>query len=114
RALGVGATMFGYSHTAAVSLGWSVFHLKGVPLSTVALVPLALVLVAGTAYHWLNSLHHFSEPMRHRHRVRELEAEVVSLKAHLDELLGMPDHSTAKVVADGTQIDPESPVVIDA
>ena len=113
-AIGVGATVFGYSNTATVGLGWSVFHLKGVPLWTVALVPLALFLVAGTAYHWLNSLHHFSEHMRHRHRVRELEAEVVSLKAHLDELLGMPDHSTGKVVADATEIEPEPPVAINA
>jgi hypothetical protein len=100
-ALGIGATIFGYSNTAPVSLGWSVFHLNGVPLWTVALVPLAVVLVAGTAYHWLNSLHHFSEHMRHRHRVRELEAELASLRAHLDELLGMSDHSTAKVPSNG-------------
>lgn len=106
-AIGVGATVFGYSNTATVSLGWSVFHLRGVPLWTVALVPLALFLVAGTAYHWLNSLHHFSEHMRHRHRVRELEAEVASLRAHLDSLLGMPDQSTVKVVPDATEIEPE-------
>ena len=112
--LGVGATVFGYSNTATVSVGWSVFHLHGVPLWTVALIPLAVVLVAGTAYHWLNSLHHFSEHMRHRHRVRELDAEVASLKARLDELLGMPDHSTAKVVPDATEIEPESPVATDA
>jgi hypothetical protein len=113
-ALGVGATVFGYSNTASVRLGWSVFHLNGVPLWTVALVPLAVVLVAGTAYHWLNSLHHFSEHMRHRHRVRELDAEVASLKARLDELLGMPDHSTAKVVPDAIEIEPDPPVAIDA
>jgi len=111
-ALGIGATIFGYSNTATVSLGWSVFHLKGVPLWTVALVPLALVLVAGTAYHWLNSLHHFSEHMRHRHRVRELEAEVVSLKAHLDELLGMPDHSIAKVVKDENEVEQKPAVEV--
>ena len=100
-ALGVGATVFGYSNTATVSLGWSVFRVNGVPLWTVALVPLAVVLVAGTAYHWLNSLHHFSEHMRHRRRVRELEAELASLRAHLDELLGMPDHSAAKERVNG-------------
>ena len=110
-ALGIGATVFGYSNTATVSLGWSVFHLKGVPLWTVALVPLAVFLVAGTAYHWLNSLHHFSEHMRHRRRVRELEAEVASLRTHLDSLLGMPDHSTGKVVADANASEPEPPAV---
>ena len=98
-ALGVGATVFGYSNTAPVEIGWSVLHLHGIPLWTVALVPLALVLVAGTLYHWLNSLHHFSEHMRHRRRVHELEAEVKSMRKHLDELLQMPDHSTTPATA---------------
>ena len=109
-ALGVGATVFGYSNTATVNLSWSVLHLPGVPLWTVALVPLAVFLVAGTAYHWLNSLHHFSEHMRHRRRVRELEAELGSLRAHLDELLGMPDHSTIKAPSNGL-IEETAPIV---
>lgn len=92
-ALGVGATVFGYSNTAPVDLGWSVFHVHGVPLWAVVLVPLGLVLVAGTLFHWFNSLHHFTEHMRHRRRVHELEAEVASLRKHLDELLQMPGHA---------------------
>jgi hypothetical protein len=35
--------------------------------------------------------------MRHRHRVHELEAEVASLRAHLDQVLEMPDHSSLQV-----------------
>ena len=93
--LGVAATVFGYSNTSQVAVGWSVFHIASVPLWTVALVPLAVVLVAGTVYHWFNSLHHFTEHMRHRHRVHELEAEVASLRAHLDHLLEMPEQSPA-------------------
>jgi hypothetical protein len=93
-AVGVAATVFGYSNTATVNVGWSVFHLTGIPLWTVAIVPLVFVLVAGTLYHWWNSLHHFTEHMRHRRRVHELEAEVKSLRAHLDQLLEMPDHTT--------------------
>jgi hypothetical protein len=92
-ALGVAATIFGYSNTGTVDLGFSVVHLKGIPLWTVAIVPLVVVLAAGTLYHWWNSLHHFSEHMRHRRRVRELEAEVASLKSRLDELLEMPGHA---------------------
>ena len=92
-ALGIGATVFGYSNTAPVDLGWSVFHVHGVPLWAVVLVPLGLVLVAGTLFHWFNSLHHFTEHMRHRRRVHELEAEVASLRKHLDELLQMPGHA---------------------
>jgi hypothetical protein len=100
-ALGVGATVFGYSNTRPVDVGWSVVHLRGVPLWAVVLVPLGLVLVAGTLFHWFNSLHHFTEHMRHRRRVHELEAEVTSLRKHLDELLQMPGHAeTATVVAD--------------
>jgi len=99
-ALGVAATVFGYSNTAPVTLGFSIFHVSKVPLWTVALVPLALVLVAGTVFHWLNGLHHFTEHMRHRRRVHELEAEVTSLKAHLDRLLEMPGHAETKPSAE--------------
>jgi len=92
-AIGVIATVFGYSNLATVDVHWSVFHINGVPLWTVAVVPIALVLITGTLYHWMDSLHHFTEHMRHRHRVHELEAEVASLRAHLDQVLEMPDHS---------------------
>ena len=95
--IGVGTTVFGYSNLASVDVHWSVFHINGIPLWTVAVVPLALVLIAGTLYHWMDGLHHFTEHMRHRRRVHELEAELVSLRAHLDQLLEMPDHSTTKL-----------------
>ena len=94
--VGVGATIFGYSNTATVTVGFAVVHLRGVPLWTVAIVPLVVFLVAGTLYHWWNNLHHFTEHMRHRRRVRELEAEVSTLRAHLDQLLEMPDGEQAK------------------
>ena len=93
--IGVAATVFGYSNLASVDVHWSVFHIDGVPLWTVAVVPLALFLIAGTLYHWMDGLHHFTEHMRHRRRVHELEAEVASLRAHLDQVLEMPDHSTS-------------------
>jgi hypothetical protein len=35
--------------------------------------------------------------MRHRRRVHELEAEVTSLRAHLDQLLEMPGQSPSKL-----------------
>jgi hypothetical protein len=95
--IGVATTVFGYSNLATVDIHWSVFHINGIPLWTVAVVPLALVLIAGTLYHWMDGLHHFTEHMRHRRRVHELEAEVASLRAHLDQLLEMPDHSTPKL-----------------
>ena len=93
-ALGVGATVFGYSNTAPVEIGWSVFHLRGVPLWAVVLVPLGLILVAGTLFHWFNSLHHFTEHMRHRRRVHDLETEIATLRKHLDGLLQMPELAT--------------------
>jgi len=92
-AIGVAATVFGYSNLTTVDVHWSVFHIDAVPLWTVVVVPLALVLIAGTLYHWMNGLHHFTEHMRHRRRVHELEAEVASLRAHLDQVLEMPDHA---------------------
>jgi len=97
--LGVAATVFGYSNTASVNVSWSVFHVNGIPLWTVAIVPLVAVVAAGTLYHWWNGLHHFTEHMRHRRRVRELEAEVTTLRAHLDQLLEMPDGSNTKPAA---------------
>ncbi len=104
-AVGVGATVFGYSNLGTVDIHWSVFHLDGVPLWTVAVVPVALVLVAGTVYHWIDGLHHFSEHMRHRHRVKELETEITRLREHLDHVLEMPrgDRSQAAPVIE--QID---------
>ena len=89
-ALGVAATVFGYSNLQTVDIHWSVFQLNGVPLWTVGIVPVALILVAGTVYHWIDGLHHFSEHMRHRHRVRELETEITRLREHLDHVLEMP------------------------
>ena len=94
--VGVGATIFGYSNTAPVAVGFAGLHLSGVPLWTVAIIPLVLALVAGTLYHWWNSLHHFTEHMRHRRRVRELETEVSTLRAHLDQLLEMPGGTQTK------------------
>jgi hypothetical protein len=98
-AIGVAATVFGYSNLGSVDVHWSVFHINGVPLWTVTVVPLALALIAGTLYHWMDGLHHFTEHMRHRRRVHELEAEVASLRAHLDQVLEMPDHSGKAVKA---------------
>jgi hypothetical protein len=95
--VGAAATVFGYSNLSTVNVSWSVLHIEGVPLWTVAVVPVVLVLIAGTLYHWTDSLHHFTEHMRHRRRVHELEAELASLRAHLDQVLDMPDHSTSKL-----------------
>ena len=89
-AIGIGATVFGYSNLNTVDIHWSVVQLSGVPLWAVVLVPITLILIAGTIFHWLDGLHHFTEHMRHRRRVHELEAEVARLKAHLDQVLEMP------------------------
>ena len=95
--LGVAVAVFGYSNLGSVNVRWSILHIDAVPLWTVAVVPLAIVLVAGTVYHWMDGLHHFTEHMRHRRRVHELEAEVASLRARLDQVLDMPDHSTSRL-----------------
>ncbi len=107
-AIGVAVTVFGYSNLAPVDVHWSVFHLNGVPLWTVTVVPLALALIAGTLYHWMDGLHHFTEHMRHRHRVHELEAEVAALRAHLDQVLEMPDHTGTAVRGTAQVALPES------
>jgi hypothetical protein len=111
-AIGVAATVFGYSNLATVDVRWSVFHLNGIPLWTVAVVPITLLLVAGTLYHWMDGLHHFTEHMRHRHRVHELEAEVVRLRAHLDQVLEMP-RGEALPATGGHKIAPPAADVVD-
>ena len=108
--IGAAATVFGYSNLSTVNVRWSVFHIDGVPLWTVAVIPLAIVLVAGTIYHWMDGLHHFTEHMRHRHRVHELETEVASLRAHLDQVLEMPDQSTSRLPRKSVTVEPLKPV----
>lgn len=98
-AIGVAATIFGYSNLGAVDVHWSIFRVNAVPLWTVAVVPVALVLIAGTLYHWVDGLHHITEHMRHRRRVHELETEVASLRARLDQVLEMPDHAAMALPA---------------
>jgi hypothetical protein len=105
--VGVAATVFAYSNRATVDVGWSIFHLYGVPLWTVAVVPVAVVLVAGTVYHWYRSLYHFTEHMRHRRRVHELEAELVKVRAHLDQLLEMPDHAAPSLPTKHIEVTPQ-------
>ena len=39
-AIGAAGTVFGYSNLASVNVHWSVFHVDGIPLWTVAVVPL--------------------------------------------------------------------------
>ena len=107
--IGVAATIFGYSNKMAVDVDWWVFHIDQVPLWSVAVVPLAIVLIAGTLYHWMDGLHHFSEHMRHRHRVHELEVELGSLRAHLDQVLEMPDHTISTHPRKSITVEPLSP-----
>jgi hypothetical protein len=112
-AIGAAVTVFGYSNLRTVNVRWSIFQIDGVPLWTVTIVPLALFLIAGTIYHWMDGLHHFTEHMRHRRLVHELEAEVASLRAHLDQVLEMPDQSTSRLPAKRSVADsqPEEDVV---
>jgi hypothetical protein len=93
-AIGVVAAVFGYSNLQSVDVNLGAFHIDAIPLWTVAVVPLAVTLAAGALYHWVDGLHHFTEHMRHRHRVHELEAELATLRAHLDQVLEMPDHAS--------------------
>ena len=94
--LGIAATIFSYSNTAPVTVNFAVFRIGSVPLWSVVIVPLLAVLVAAMLFHWWNSLRQLSEHMHHRRRVHELEAEVSTLRAHLDQLLEMPDRSETK------------------
>jgi len=105
--VGVAATVFAYSNRGTVDVGWSIWHIDGVPLWTVAVVPVALVLVAGTFYHWYRSLYHLPKPMRHRGRVHELEAELAKVRVHLDQLLEMPDHAAPSLPVKHVEALPE-------
>jgi hypothetical protein len=89
-AIGALSTAFGFGNQSTVTVRILFLHLDSVPLWAVAVVPVAVTLVASTLYHWMDGLHHFTEHMRHRSRVRELESEVKSLRQHLDHVLEMP------------------------
>ena len=104
--VGVAATIFAYSNTATVTVGFSILHAVRVPLWSVAIVPLALVLAAALLFHWWNNLRHLRQHMRHQHRVHELETEVAGLRAHLDQLLEMPDGAQAKPVPKPAVVEP--------
>jgi len=95
-AVGVGATVFGYSNLNTVDIHWSVFHIANVPLWAVAIVPVTLTLIAGTLYHWVDGLHHFTEHMRHRHRVKELEAQIAEMRQQIKKLRSDLSHVTAE------------------
>lgn len=113
-AIGVAATVFGYSNLGTVDVHWSVLQLNGVPLWAVAVVPVVVVLVLGTIYHWLDGLHHFTEHMRHRHRVRELEAEITRLREHLDHVLEMPRGDRPTGAPAPTMVDEAEPPALPA
>lgn len=108
-AVGVGVTVFAYSNTAPVNVGWANVHFNAVPLWTVAVVPLAIALAVGAVYHWFNNLHHFTEHMKHRRRVKELEAELASLRGHLDTALEMPDHDAIGTPSEAEPISEAKP-----
>ena len=118
--IGIVSTVFGYDNKSPVGLHLWVLHIDNVPLWSVAVVPVAVTLVASTLYNWMDGLHHFTEHMRHRRRVHDLETEVKSLREHLDHVLEMPGHSaegdkrprTAKLPARGegiTDLGPSQP-----
>src|SRR5439155_12307151 len=109
-----GATVFGYSNLNTVDLHWSVLRLSGIPLWAVVIVPIPLTLLAGTVFHWLDSIHHFSQHMHHRHRVHELEAEVTLLRAHLDQVLEMPRGEALKAESDTPALPQDDLVATDA
>ena len=94
-ALGVGAAVFGYSNSTEVAVHWWRFSFDHVSIGWVALVPLLAGVAAGYVYHLPARMHHFSEHMRHRHLVHELEKENKELQKSLDRLLEMPDDSIA-------------------
>ncbi len=113
-AIGVGATIFGYSNLNTVDIHWSVLHFDRIPLWAVVIVPIALILITGTIFHWLDGLHHFTEHMRHRRRVHELEAEVSRLRAHLDQVLEMPKGEALKAQDKAEEKAEEKPALPEA
>jgi len=113
-ALGVAATVFGYSNTAVVPIHWWGFSATSVSIGLVALVPLVAGVIAGYVYHLPARMHHFSEHMRHRSLVHELEKENKELRKSLDRLLELPDDSVEprtlkgrepKALAEATRIE---------
>ena len=77
-------------------LNWT---LNGVSVWLIATLPLVIGVAAGYLYHLPARMHHFSEHMRHRGRVHELEHELRELKSSLDKVLMMPEDGTTPIEA---------------
>jgi hypothetical protein len=107
-AVGLGGAIFIFSNVTPVEVHWRVpsaggyvlnWTLNGVSVWLIALAPLVIGVAAGYLYHLPARMHHFSEHMRHRSRVHELEHELKELKSSLDTVLMMPEDGTTPVEA---------------
>jgi hypothetical protein len=102
--VGAASVVFAYSNHGAVTLSWWRLHYGGVPLWTVALVPLLVGVAVGYLYHLPARMYHVHEHMRHRHLVHAQEKELKHLRHSLDQMVGppmeddVPAHGTAEVV----------------
>lgn len=107
-AVGLGGAIFIFSNVAPVDVHWRIpsaggyvlnWTLNGVSIWLIATLPLVIGVAAGYLYHLPARMHHFSEHMRHRSRVHELEHELKELKSSLDTVLMMPEDGTTPVEA---------------
>jgi len=107
-AVGLGGAIFIFSNVTPVVVHWRIpsaggyvlnWTLNGVSVWLIALAPLVIGVAAGYLYHLPARMHHFSEHMRHRSRVHELEHELKELRSSLDTVLMMPEDGTTPVEA---------------
>jgi len=107
-AVGLGGAIFIFSNVSPVEVHWRIpsaggyvlnWTLNGVSIWLIATLPLVIGVAAGYLYHLPARMHHFSEHMRHRSRVHELEHELRELKSSLDKVLMMPEDGTTPVEA---------------
>ena len=107
-AVGLGGAIFIFSNVAPIDVHWRIpsaggyvlnWTLTGVSIWLIATIPLVVGVAAGYLYHLPARMHHFSEHMRHRSRVHELEEELRELKSSLDNVLMMPEDGTTPVEA---------------
>jgi len=107
-AVGLGGAIFIFSNVTPVEVHWRIpsaggyvlnWTLNGVSVWLIATLPLVIGVAAGYLYHLPARMHHFSEHMRHRGRVHELEHELRELKSSLDKVLMMPEDGTTPIEA---------------
>jgi len=93
------SVLFAFDNQGRTALAVGGWTFAAIPLWAVAIVPLVVGIAAGYLYHAPARMHHFTEHMKHRSLVHELQKDKEELSRSLDRLLAMPNDDTPALAA---------------